>query len=216
MDPPLGQAIAGLASPAVAEPTMPAQLLDRIEPGIGEDVKIGRVRRLVLPGAFGHSCRTSRHRRLAVLFAGDVVFLRSYGRSGRSCGVAIGVFLPGCLHVEADTSPAVLLAGNVMLLALRERSSGCGSRAPVDSCGLRPGTDRRHRRGSGSDHPDPWCRPVPDIGIGSIFGGAGSPLRNSLRVFLHSSLVQPKYLPKRPERSSINEPHLSHSMVGPS
>ena len=46
--------------------------------------------------------------------------------------------------------------------------------------------------------------------------GAGSPLRRSLRVFLQSSLVQPKYLPNRPDFSCMSAPHLSHSMTGPS
>src|SRR5690606_19912088 len=51
---------------------------------------------------------------------------------------------------------------------------------------------------------------------GSSFGGAASPLRSSLRVFLHSVLVQPKYLPKRPDFNCISAPHLSHSINGPS
>ena len=49
----------------------------------------------------------------------------------------------------------------------------------------------------------------------SIFGGAGSPFFSSLRVFLHSALVQPKNLPKRPVLSCISLPHLSHSRLGP-
>src|SRR5699024_9322818 len=54
------------------------------------------------------------------------------------------------------------------------------------------------------------------IGIGSALGGAGLPLRNSLRVFVHSSFVHLKYLPKRPSRSCISLPHLSHSRTSPS
>jgi hypothetical protein len=37
-----------------------------------------------------------------------------------------------------------------------------------------------------------------------------------LRVFLHSSLVQAMYLPKRPIFRCISEPHFSHSTTGPS
>ena len=42
-----------------------------------------------------------------------------------------------------------------------------------------------------------------------------SPFFKILRVFLHSSLVHCMYLPKRPSRSTMSWPHLSHLMTGP-